>query len=93
MEVKIESGTDPSGRVPEGADVTLTCHADANPKDVTYKWYVNNEMVEGNHKTELVLRNVTRKLHDAIVKCKVHNPVGESEAFETLDVSCKYFFL
>ncbi|KAL0273423.1 UNVERIFIED_CONTAM: hypothetical protein PYX00_006087 [Menopon gallinae] len=87
VKVEIVSGVDQSGRIQEGADVTLTCNADANPSEVTYKWFVNNELVDGDHTTELVLRNVTRKLHDAIVKCKVHNPVGESEAFETLEVS------
>lgn len=90
VDVKILTGIGPSGRISEGADVTLLCEADANPSEMTYKWYVNNELVEGEPTTELVIRNVTRKLHDAMVKCKVHNSVGESEAFETLEVSCKY---
>ncbi|KAK6623398.1 hypothetical protein RUM43_009250 [Polyplax serrata] len=87
VDVKILTGIGPSGRISEGADVTLLCEADANPSEMTYKWYVNNELVEGEPTTELVIRNVTRKLHDAMVKCKVHNSVGESEAFETLEVS------
>lgn len=37
-----------------------------------------------------VIRNVTRKFHDAIVKCEVQNSVGKSEDSETLDISCKY---
>jgi len=36
-----------------------------------------------------VIRNVTRKFHDAIVKCEVQNSVGKSEDSETLDISCK----
>lgn len=90
MNVKIISGIGPSGRIPEGTDVTLLCEADANPPGMTYKWYVNNELVAGEPTTELTIRNATRKLHDAMVKCKVHNSVGESEAYETLEVSCEY---
>lgn len=33
---------------------------------------------------------MTRKFHDAIVKCEVQNSVGKSEDSETLDISCKY---
>lgn len=36
------------------------------------------------------LHNISRKYHDAIVKCEVHNAVGKSEETETLDVSCKF---
>lgn len=43
----------------------------------------------------MIIHNVTRELHDAIVKCEVHNDVGKSEETETLDVTCKlqlYFY-
>lgn len=36
-----------------------------------------------------LIHNITRKFHDAIVKCEVHNAVGKSEESETLDISCK----
>lgn len=87
--MKIVSGLGRSGRIPEGADVRLQCLADANPRSsLSYTWVVNNEEVR-EHGTELVLRNVTRDQHDAIVRCRARNAVGESEAFETLEVSCK----
>lgn len=37
-----------------------------------------------------VIHNISRKYHDAIVKCEVHNAVGKSEESEALDISCKY---
>ncbi|XP_046400034.1 kin of IRRE-like protein 1 isoform X2 [Ischnura elegans] len=37
--------------------------------------------------TMLVIANVSRGFHDAIVKCEVHNAVGKSEESETLDIS------
>lgn len=81
-----------SRRIPEGSDVRLQCHADANPPEVRYKWYLDGDLV-GNPNggdTELVLRNVSRRHHDAIVKCQVENKVGKSEGSETLDVTCEY---
>ena len=41
----------------------------------------------------MIIHNVTRELHDAIVKCEVHNDVGKSEETETLDVTCKFQLL
>ncbi|XP_045462512.1 irregular chiasm C-roughest protein-like isoform X1 [Harmonia axyridis] len=85
--VSIISGASPNGRIPEGADVRLGCKADANPPDVTYRWFINDEQVIGDYTTEMIMHNITRKYHDSIVKCEVHNAVGKSEESETLDVS------
>ncbi|ALC48822.1 rst [Drosophila busckii] len=74
-------------RIVEHALVRLECRADANPADVRYRWYINDEPIIGGQKTEMVIRNVTRKFHDAIVKCEVQNSVGKSEDSETLDIS------
>ncbi|KAG8331115.1 irregular chiasm C-roughest protein isoform X4 [Homalodisca vitripennis] len=74
-------------RLVEGQDVRLSCSADANPPDVTYRWFINDQLVSGDPTTELVLSNISRKNHDSIVKCEVHNAVGKSEESEALDIS------
>ena len=81
-----------SRRIPEGSDVRLLCQADANPPEVRYKWFLDGDPVGSDRGdgTELVLRNVSRRHHDAIVKCQVENKVGKSEGSETLDVTCEY---
>lgn len=89
--VSIISGTAPNGRIPEGAEVHIGCHADANPAEVTYRWFLGDKLLVGDYTTELILHNVTREHHDQIVKCEVHNVVGKSEESETLDISCKSF--
>lgn len=88
--LKPSTGVIANGRIPEGTEVRLKCDADANPADLSYKWYLNDEPIIGDYTTELVLHNVTRKHHDAIVKCEVHNAVGKSEESQTLDISCEY---
>jgi len=89
--VSVLEGAVSSGRIPEGSDVRLFCHADANPPDLTYKWFLDDEPIQPGATTELVLKNVSRSLHDAIVKCQVHNAVGKSEESETLDITCEYY--
>ena len=69
--------------------VKLSCQADANPADVAYKWYINDEVAYGDYSTQLTIASVSRKLHMAVVKCQVTNAVGKSEDTQTLDVHCK----
>lgn len=85
--MSILSGASSSGRIPEGADVRLGCKADANPANVTYRWFINDEQLIGDYTTEMIMHNISRKYHDAIVKCEVYNIVGKSEDTEVLDVS------
>ncbi|CAD7090949.1 unnamed protein product, partial [Hermetia illucens] len=85
--VSVIGGALAGGRIPEGSEVRLSCHADANPNDVNYRWYINDEIVMGDYTTEMIIHNVSRKYHDAIVKCEVYNAVGKSEESETLDIS------
>lgn len=40
-----------------------------------------------------IIHNVTRQYHEASVKCEVLNAVGKSEESETLDISCRFFYL
>lgn len=85
--VSVISNTLGNGRIPEGAEVRLQCHADANPSEVYYKWYINDEPIPGDHSTELIIPSINRTFHDSIVKCEVTNVVGKSEDSETLDIS------
>ncbi|XP_074028127.1 irregular chiasm C-roughest protein isoform X2 [Leptinotarsa decemlineata] len=85
--VTVLSGMSANGRIPEGSEVRLGCRSDANPSEVTYRWSMNDDPLIGDYTTELVLHNVTRKHHDAIVKCEVQNAVGKSEESQTLDIS------
>ncbi|KAJ8706062.1 hypothetical protein PYW07_010839 [Mythimna separata] len=75
-----------NGKIPEGDDVVIACRADANPSNLTYKWFLNEKLIEGNT-TELKIYNITRKYHDATIKCIVFNDVGNSEEIETLEIT------
>ncbi|XP_058977676.1 irregular chiasm C-roughest protein isoform X2 [Musca domestica] len=85
--VSVVGGALAGGRIPEGAEVILSCQADANPPVQSYRWFINDELVTGDYTTRMVIHNVSRQYHDAIVKCEVVNAVGKSEESETLDIS------
>lgn len=40
----------------EGNEARFHCAADANPSDIQYKWFINNELVVGDYTTEMVSR-------------------------------------
>ncbi|XP_037938622.1 irregular chiasm C-roughest protein [Teleopsis dalmanni] len=85
--VSVVGGALAGGHIPEGAEVILGCKADANPKELSYRWFINDDLVTGDFTTKMIIHNVTRQYHNAVVKCEVTNLVGKSEESETLDIS------
>ena len=56
---------------------------------IAFRWFIDNEIVPGNHGTTLKLDSVSRQSNNKIVKCEVWNDIGKSEETETLDIHCK----
>lgn len=55
--MNIIGGALEDGRIPEFAQVRLECKADANPSDLRYRWFINDEPIVGGQKTEMVSYN------------------------------------
>ncbi|XP_064091683.1 irregular chiasm C-roughest protein-like isoform X1 [Macrobrachium nipponense] len=70
----------------EGDDATFFCSAQANPKDVTYKWYQNNQELRDATSNTLTLYKISRTLHESTVACEVSNTVGTSKKSQTVHV-------
>ncbi|XP_013178589.1 PREDICTED: irregular chiasm C-roughest protein-like [Papilio xuthus] len=83
--IKLFKKSGNKGKIPEGEDLIVDCKADANPNNLTFKWYLDGDLVGNN--SELVITNVTRKHNGAVLKCLVYNEVGKSEESETLEVT------
>ncbi|XP_060808034.1 irregular chiasm C-roughest protein [Amyelois transitella] len=73
--------------IQEGDTVVLGCQANANPSNITYKWYVNNDRLIGEDGNELIITNVSRRYNEATVKCEAHNIVGSSSNTKNLEVA------
>lgn len=73
----------------EGADVQFLCLTKANPPDVTYRWFVNDQFALGEVTSELWLINITRRLHNSLVRCEAQNSVDKAEESKALNIQCK----
>ncbi|XP_039499574.1 irregular chiasm C-roughest protein [Drosophila santomea] len=87
VSVSVVGGALAGGKIPEGAEVILSCQADANPHELSYRWFINDELMTGDFTTKMIIHNVSRQYHDASVKCEVVNAVGKSEQSKKLDIS------
>lgn len=54
VQVKVIGGALAGGRIPEGAEIRLSCRADANPGELTFRWSINDRPVVGDYTTEMV---------------------------------------
>lgn len=80
----------PTRKLTEGSDVQFLCLAKANPSEVTYRWFVNDQFAQGESTSELWLINVTRRLHNSFVRCEVQNSVDKAEESKALSILCEH---
>ncbi|CAB3246997.1 unnamed protein product [Arctia plantaginis] len=86
VKVTISSGMN-KGKIRENSELRLRCDVDANPKAQKYLWYINSNPVVGDYTDEMIIFNVSRKHHNALVRCEVSNSVGTSEGDISLKVT------
>ncbi|XP_050735726.1 irregular chiasm C-roughest protein-like isoform X2 [Eriocheir sinensis] len=72
----------------EGDDATFICTAQANPDDITYRWYHSSEELKNETSRTLTLHKISRNLHQNAVSCEVSNKVGTSK--KTMSVHVQY---
>ncbi|XP_045122993.1 irregular chiasm C-roughest protein-like isoform X2 [Portunus trituberculatus] len=72
----------------EGDDATFICTADANPSDITYRWYHRSQELKNETSRTLVLHKIPRSFHQNVVSCEVSNKVGTAK--KTMSVHVQY---
>ena len=77
------------GPIREGEVLVFRCIAHANPKPTQYLWYVDGNISSGHYSSHFKIKNISREMHNKIVKCEVKNEIGKSEETETIQVRCK----
>lgn len=75
-----------SDKVSEFDHVRFHCEAIANPSDIVYKWYRNDELIAGDQTTELLLPRVTRNFNGDTITCEARNDVGTTRSTHTLNI-------
>lgn len=79
----------PVKKMVEGSDVRMLCLTKANPPEVTYRWFVNDQFALGEVTSELWLMNISRRLHNSHVRCEAQNSVDKIEESKALIILCK----
>ncbi len=76
----------------EGDDAEYACAAHANPPPAqdSLRWFLDGNIVAGEHSDKMALRDVDRSLNGKIVTCEVSNRVGKSEVTHTLEILCEF---
>jgi hypothetical protein len=71
--------------VKDGQSLVVKCSAQAYPKEVTYKWLINDAEMKENTNT-LTLAAVSKDLNNAVLKCEAENAVGKSMTSTILNI-------
>lgn len=61
LAVTIVEGALDTGRIPEGNSIKLLCTSNANPSDVAFQWYMNDEQIVDATLNELVISRAHAK--------------------------------
>ena len=56
----------------------------------SYKWYVDEKLIQGQFGFYFKISNVTRNYHDKQVMCRVENELGTASGIRTIEVKCKF---
>lgn len=64
------------------------CQARARPEKLSYKWFLDDQLILNATESELYVPSVTRQLHFRLIKCEVTNAIGSS--FKELQLSVRY---
>lgn len=79
----------PARKLVEGTDVQFLCLTKANPPEVNYRWFVNDQYALSEVTSELWLFNISRRLHNSLVRCEAQNSVEKTEESKALSILYK----
>jgi len=74
-----------SESVKEGQNLVIKCSSQAYPKEVTYKWFINDDEIRETSNI-LTLENIGKNLNKAEVRCEAENSVGKSMTSSVLNI-------
>ena len=77
----------------EGQNIIFNCSATSNPPEMSYRWFVDEEIVPEVHGTQYIISEVSRDHNKKSIKCEVQNTIGSKEKSETLSIHYGPHFL
>jgi len=71
--------------IKEGQNLVVKCNTQAYPKEVTYKWFINDDEMKETGNI-LTMENVGKELNNAELRCEAENSVGKSMTSKILNI-------
>merc|ERR1712013_41520 len=71
--------------IKEGQNLVVKCNTQAYPKEVTYKWFINDDEMKETSNI-LTMENVGKELNNAELRCEAENSVGKSMTGKILNI-------
>lgn len=71
-------------------EASVTCRVEANPKELTYRWFRGGSEVAGAQGATLPLGVLSRADNAVPIACEVTNSVGTTRKTQSLNVRCEY---
>ncbi|XP_063600439.1 irregular chiasm C-roughest protein-like isoform X2 [Penaeus indicus] len=80
-------------KLKEGEEAFVTCKVDANPNNVTYRWFREGKEVPGAAGATLPLGVLSRSNQSATIACEVTNALGTARKTDQLNILYPPMFL
>lgn len=100
VSVAIIEGALDTGRIPVDNSIKLKCDVDANPNNnLTFQWYINDEMIADATYSELVNKNFTipnvfpsSTMHEAVCPQLKFIAIFKGETFSIISILMRVYF-
>lgn len=80
------SHSNPDKTMREYDDVKFTCSGEANPYEITWKWYRNGELIPDENRNIYVIPRISRDYHGDTIKCEATNAVGSTPVEHSMNI-------
>eukprot|EP00094_Tigriopus_californicus_P012637 TCALIF_12216-PA protein Name:"Similar to rst Irregular chiasm C-roughest protein (Drosophila melanogaster)" AED:0.01 eAED:0.01 QI:0/0.81/0.83/0.91/0.90/0.83/12/682/815 len=79
----------------QGEKAGFQCLAEANPPPYAekYRWYFDDNLIEGQYGYYYEIQNVTKSYHNHQIKCSVQNELGTASGIRTIEVQYPPVFI
>ncbi|XP_052805322.1 irregular chiasm C-roughest protein-like [Mya arenaria] len=78
--------SNPDRTIREVDEVKFTCSGEANPFQITWRWYRNGELQADVNGYQYTIPRITRDFHGQIIRCEAENSVGTTAVEHSLNI-------
>ncbi|XP_060593093.1 irregular chiasm C-roughest protein-like [Ruditapes philippinarum] len=78
--------SNPDKTMKEFDNVEFKCSGEANPYEITWKWYIDEELIPDQTSNKYRIEKMPRKYHGSTIKCEATNSVGSTSVEHAMNI-------